>query len=329
MSQLIPFDSGKVPAHLRAAAAALVSNLAPSGGGGGFPTISLKGKVFHLKRGDSKELITNPNDPDTPASSLEVVIIDAGPGAGKNAKVYYAEGYVEGSDGKPDCYSNNGVEPEADAQSKQSNKCAICAHNIWGSGQGGKGRACADSKRLAIAPAGAINDAMMLRVPAGSLAALRDFDKVLTARGVSPQMVVTKIGFDYSVAHPALTFKPVGFVDEGTLSEVMTAMQSDVVKQIIGSQPVVRDEESFEQPAPAPVTKPAAKPVPKVEAPKAEAPKPAAKPAPEADDLPTTPRTKVKVEEDEAPPAPKKAAPKVAEVSSDLDAALDDLDFDM
>ena len=325
MTQLVPFESGKVPAHLRAAG--LISNLAPSGGGGGFPTISIKGKVFHIKRGDQKELISQPNDPDTPASAIEVVIIDAGPAAGKNAKVYYEEGYTEGSEAKPTCYSNDGEKPATDAAEAQAKKCAVCAHNVWGTGQGGKGTRCASSKRLAIATPGAINDAMLLRVPAGSLGALGEYARLLDKRGVAPQAVVTKIGFDYSVAHPALTFKPVGFLDADTFEAVMGAMQDDTVKQITGMVAAVDANEFEADPVPAKKAE-----IPKVEAPK-PTPKPAPKPTPqveEDDELPAAPKAKVKVEGEEAAAKPaKKAASKVETADEGLDAALDDLDFDM
>lgn len=314
MANIIPFESAKLPAHLKAAG--LVSNLS-AGVGGGFPVVSIKGKVFTLKRGDEKTLITRPGD-DEPAGSIEVVIIDAGPEAGKTAKVYYGKTFVEGDDSKPLCYSNNSESPEADSVEPQAKKCALCPHNQWGSkvsDDGKKGRACSESKRLAIAQTGAIGDPMLIRVPAASLKALTQYDKLLATRGVAPQAVVTKIGFDYTVAHPSLTFKPVGFLDENTFNEVLETMQSDVVKQITGISPVQHDE--FET---------AATEAPKVEK-AADKPKKSA-PVVDGDDLPIkVPKTKVKVEGEEAP-VPKKAEPVSTDIESGMDAALDDLDFD-
>lgn len=310
MSNMIPFESAKLPAFLTETFG--ITNDLIVSGGGGFPTVSIKGKVFHLKRGDEKTMITKPGTDDEPASSLEVVILKAGPAGDKLSKVYYEGGYTEGSDDKPLCYSNDGIAPSANSQKPQCKTCAACPHNAWGSKiteEGKKGKQCADSKRLAIAPAGQINDPMLLRVPAASLKALTVFGQTLAKRGVPYQAVVAKIGFDYSVAHPALTFKPVGFVDQETLGEVKEMIESDLVKRICGElEDVIVPDDDFE-------TKP-------------KAAKPAAKkPVVEADDPP--PKVKVQVEDDEAP-APKKAAakPKVQEVEEDLDAALDDMDFD-
>ena len=334
MTKLIPFESASVPGFL-AETFGLNNDLLVSGGGG-FPTVSIKGKVFTLKRGDEKTLITTPGTtPDTggePARHLEVVILKAGPAGDKLAKVYYEGGFTEGSEDKPLCYSNDGVAPSINAQKPQCKTCAACSHNAWGSKiteSGGKGKECSDSKRLAIAPAGQINDPMLLRVPAASLKALTAFGQTLAKRGVPYQAVVAKIGFDYSVAHPALTFKPVGFVDEGTLGEVKDMMDSELVKRICGEieDAFVQDDdtgEKFEQAA-----KPKkAEPKPEAKAAPA-AKKPAVvKPQVDEDDDPP-PKGKVAVEGEEAP-APKKAAPvsKVQEVEEDLDAALDDMDFD-
>ena len=162
---------------------------------------------------------------------------------------------------------------------------------------------------------------MLIRVPADSLKALTAFGQQLAKRGVPYQAVVAKIGFDYSVAHPALTFKPVGFVDEGTLGEIKEAMESDLVKRICGEieDLYVPDDadtgEKFENA--------------KVEPKKAETKKPVVKkPVVEEEDDPK-PKVKVQVESDDEP-APKKTAveTKVQEVEDDLDAALDDLGFD-
>ena len=242
MSNLVPFESAQLPAYLTARSKQDLSEV--MSGGVSFPVISIKGKVFHIKRGDALELVTKPEAPDEPAAGIEVLILRAGP-PGKTAKTFYSTGYTEGSDAKPTCYSNDGVGPAADAEAPQAGTCATCPHNVWGSKiteQGNKTRACADVKRLAVAPAGCVDDAMLLRVPAASLKALNQYVDLLAKRGVdATYKVVTKIGFDYSVAHPALTFKPVGFVDEATFHAAEAARESDVVRQIIGEIAILCD----------------------------------------------------------------------------------------
>lgn len=280
MSQLIPFESANVPAAVAQMFSNAAADLVGNNPGGGFPVISIKGKVFHIQRGGERTLITKPGEED-PAASIEVVVIKANP---NRSKVFYANGYVEGDASKPNCYSNNGIEPEADAAEPQAKKCAACPHNQWGSRvttEGRKAKACADSRRLAIATPGAPNDPMLLRVPAASMKSLEDYGKLLAARGVPHQAVVTKIGFDYSVAHPALTFKPVGMIgDRELLAEVAAAANSDLAAQIAGTMamPPAADGDGEEDNAPAPAPKAAAPAQKPAAAPKA-APKPAPKPS--------------------------------------------------
>lgn len=279
MSKLVPFDSiSKVPATLSQMFGGTAKDLVGNAPSGGFPVVSIKGKVFHIQRGDERILVTKPGE-DDPAASLEVVIVRANP---NRSKVFYAEGYSEGERSKPTCYSNDGVEPAADAQEKQAKKCAACAHNQWGSrvtDGGGKAKACSDSRRIAIATPDAPADPMLLRIPAASMKALEDYGKQLAARGIPPQAVITKVGFDYSVAWPALTFKPVAIIGEmETLQQIKISSESELTAQIVGLAPTpsAATESEVKETAAAATPTPTPTPAP---APKAAAPKPAPKPA--------------------------------------------------
>jgi len=323
---LIPFESAKVPASIAKAFNVSFDDFS-SGQRAGFPVISIKGKVFHIKRGDEKTMVTKPGADDEPAASIEVVILKTHPGV---AKTYYVKGFVEGAAEKPDCYSNDGVTPAADAVSPQAKKCAACPHSQWGSKiteDGKKAKACQDVKRLAVCAAGQLNDPMLLRVPAASLKTWDAYIDLLKKRGVPPPAVVTKIGFDYTVAHPALTFKPIGFLPDDAAVEVNETIISDVVQSIIGGMAPeavapVDDDEPFETPAPV-----AAKPAPAK--PKAAAPKATASSlasvVEEAEE--DAPKAKVRVEaEEEEAPAPAAKPKKAAVVASDdLDAELDNM----
>ena len=182
-------------------------------------------------------------------------------------------------------------------------------------------------KRLAVAPAGQINDPMLLRVPAASLKTWDQYVDLLKKRGVPPPAVVTKVGFDYTVAHPALTFKPVGFIDEAMAVEVKEVLDTDVVQNIIGGAPTAAEVDNGDD-----APKAAAKPAPVEEEAPAPAPKKSAKLAAVVEEAEAAPKAKVKVEaeaEEEAPaPAPKKAA-KVVEVDDDITAGLDDMLSDL
>ena len=268
---IIPFDSGSnLPSFLKKVDIAALNSDLTAHAGGGFPVISIKGKVFAVVRDGERELQMNPKDPDSAATSLNVVLLKANKGT---SKVFYLKGYdKDTSEGqKPDCYSSDGIEPAADAQNKQAKKCATCAHNQWGSriSERGatKGKACSDTVRMAVAPAGQINDAMLLRVPPASIKALGEYGQMLAKRGVGYSMVVTKVGFDLQAESPKLTFSAVGLLDDEGFAEVQEIAKSDVVATILGANPVAAEfvAEAIEAP---PV------PAQKVEAPE---PKPEAK----------------------------------------------------
>jgi hypothetical protein len=235
--------------------------------GGGFPVISIKGKVFAVVRDGDREIMMNPLDPDSAATSIDVVLLKANKGT---SKVFYLKGYdKDTSEGqKPDCYSADGIEPAADAQNKQAKKCATCAHNQWGSriSEKGatKGKACSDTVRMAVAAAGQLNDPMLLRVPPASIKALGEYGQSLAKRGVGYSMVVTKVSFDITAESPKLSFKPIGLLDDAGWQEVQSISTSDIVNSILGANPVAV-ESLIEEPA-----KPKAKPAIVIEEPQAE-----------------------------------------------------------
>lgn len=331
---IIPFEGNNLPAFAKAKAGEgnIAAALALS-----FESISIKGKVFHIRNKSGKTLVTKPGS-DEPAAALEVVILGVGPSADRyqNAKTWYAKQFEDGQQEyeKPDCYSNMGIVPEADSTNKQCATCADCPKNVWGSGKDGKGRECGDSKRLAVARPDDLDHPMLLNVPAASLKPLGQYFNWLLERGIeNSYAVVTRVGFDYSVAHPALTFKAVGFLTV----DPTTAAESDQVQIITGKKALPKHDLADAPPAGAQLPPPAEAPAQQAAAPadapaapaapKAARTKPAAKPTPAPagdDDLPTQPRVAVKVEgRAEAP-----AQPVVMDVDQGLDAAMDDLDFD-
>lgn len=295
---IIPFDSGAgLPAFLKKVDVAALNSDLTAHAGGGFPVISIKGKVFAVVRDGEREIQMNPKDPDSAATSLNVVLLKANKGT---SKVFYLKGYdKDTSEGqKPDCYSADGIEPAADSQNKQAKKCATCPHNQWGSriSEKGatKGKACSDTVRMAVAPAGQINDAMLLRVPPASIKALGEYGQMLAKRGVGYNMVVTKVGFDLQAESPKLTFAPIGLLDDTGWAEVQEMLESDVVTNILGAspgaveavaaaaEPEAEAEAEVEEVKPEPKAKATAKP--KAE-PAVEKPKAAAKPVVVEDDL--------------------------------------------
>ena len=298
MTNIVAFESGKLPAYLSAVNVSELNQDLTSHASSGFPIMSIKGKVFTLSRGDEKTVLPNPKDPDSPATAIDVVIVKVNKGT---SKVFYLNGYKEGEQAKPDCFSNNGDKPDAGSKQPQAKSCQACPHNQWGSKigeNGGKGKACQDSVRIAIAPPDQVNDPMLLRVPPASIKALGELGTACAKRGVPYNAAVTKISFDLASATPKLLFKPVGLLDDATFAAVQEVANSDIVRNITGNG-------FSSEAAPA---------LPATEPEEAPAPKPVAKAKPKAE-----------VHDEEPPKATIKAKPVDLDVG---DLNLDDLNFD-
>ena len=280
MSNIIPFDSGAVPANIRESFGGIESNndLASGVVAGGYPVISYKGNRWHVVEGGNRTLITN-EDGD-PRSSIEVVILKSNPNL---SKIYYEGGYEEGSTAKPTCYSNDGVGPASDATEPQANKCAVCPHNAWGSRiteNGSKGKSCADLRRIAVAPSGDLSKPMLLRIPAASLKELSQYAEMLNRRKAPYSAVVTKIGFDPEVAYQKMKFRAVRWLDEAELEIIQAAAKLDVVNRITGVEADIHIDNGVDElpPPPKHVSKPAPAKVVEQEAEfEEEQPKPKAK----------------------------------------------------
>lgn len=320
MSNIIPFDSGKVPAYLKSLNVADLNTDLTSHAGTGFPVLSIKGKVWAVVRDGERSVLTKDMDGEQIAvPSIDVVIIKANKGT---SKVFYMKGYQEGAENqKPDCFSNHGVVPDPSVEKPQAKSCAVCPHNQWGSkigDNGGKGKACSDSVRLAVAQPDLINDPHLLRVPPATIKALGEYGKALAKRGVPYTAVVTKIGFDMDSPTPKLTFRATGFLSDAAYAQAQEVAAGDVVAAILGTEGAVAAE-------------PDATADLKGEPPKAAVAKPAPAPAP----APAPSKAKVVTEEEvevavaaaapKAKPKPEPVAVTEVEVPG---LNLDDLNFD-
>lgn len=354
MTAIIPLSGGsKLPAYLQNRKALATINAEVITGGAGFPVLSIKGKVFTLVKDGERKVLTRPDDPDEVLQFINLTVVRAN----SKSRVFYAKAYVEGSEGdlgRPDCYSQDGVAPAADARDPQAKKCQACKHAVWGSktssdGQGSKGTACTVNTRLAVVDPDQILqsdevDPYLLRVPAGSRSNFNDVVKAAEARGIPYNALALKVGFDKEAPSPKLTFKLVGLVDDPVYEKVQSLYETDEIKNIVGLGPM-RDHHEPEAPAgnsateddlDAALAAKAAKQAAEATA-KAKATKPAPKPEASMDDLDALmagdskqetaapapkPRTTAKpTPEPEAAPAPAAAGPN-DDLLGDLDSLL-------
>lgn len=205
-----------------------------AGVSGGFPVMSIRGAKWRIVEHGEEHPIYMPGTTDL-APSVKVVLLRANPAV---AKTFYAQAFVEGSDTAPDCYSNDGVRPAADAPAPQCESCAACPQNVWGSKispNGSKIKACADVRRVAILPADDQSySPILLRVPAASLADLAAYGKALKQRGIPYSAVVTKLSFDPDASYPKIMFKFERVLTPDELALVASRLNEPVVDDILG-----------------------------------------------------------------------------------------------
>jgi hypothetical protein len=83
---------------------------------------------------------------------LPVIIIAHG-----YERTYYSRPYQPDSISAPDCYSFDGDGPHEQSQVPQSDRCAQCRFNEFGSATNGKGKGCKEGARFAMIHADALN----------------------------------------------------------------------------------------------------------------------------------------------------------------------------
>ena len=249
------------PAYLAVASEqARARNLAAMGGikAGGFPRISQGGGKFHIVEGDSKTLITDPNNPELPAMQLEVVVVGFNPAV---SKTYYAGDWEPGDAEEPDCSSDNGVVPDSGVPAPQCTNCAACPQNVWGSKiskhNGKQIKACSDNKRLVIVRADDVagSKAISLTITPGALKEWAEYVRALDGKGIEVSTVVTKVQFDPTVTFPKLVFKFGRYLTEAEVAQVRVREAGDDVRLIAAPK-----SSAPAGPATVPVSAPVAQP---------------------------------------------------------------------
>lgn len=275
MSDIIPSNFGKLSKRFVNAS---MDNDLSAGVQTGFGIVGYKGKVWSIRyRGEDTKLMRP--DGDGPRGSVEVVMLKASAAV---SKIWYKDGYVEGSTAAPDCFSTNGLIPDMQSKARQANTCAACPMNAWGSRvtpAGKAGKACSDSKRVAVVPLGDIANEvyggpMLLRVPAASLNDLAQFGNKLQGLGYPYYAVGVRISFDNAEAYPKFQFSAIRPLTDAE-AEIVVQMQADPgVGRVLAE-----GSEHAAAPAPAPTAEtvfeqsPAAPVACGIAPPKAEEPK--------------------------------------------------------
>ena len=314
MSNVALFNPSQAPAFAknRTSLSPIAKALAGGSVGGGGKRISIKGGVFRLNDG-GKEIAAIED------RFLDVVVVNAAPDV---SRVFYAKSY-DGEASSPDCWSQDGKIPSAEAANPQHNKCDGCPKNIAGSGQGNS-RACRYQQRVAVVLANDMEGAVMqITLPATSIFGkeegdnrpLQAYARYLAAQNIDPSEVITRMKFDTKSESPKLFFKAMRWLTDDEFPVIQQQGKTDAAVKAITMTVAKMDNVSTPAPLKLEGKRPAPAPVEEEEAPAPKA-KTKAKPAP----LPA---------EDEEEPVVRKEEKKpnaVPKAKADLSSMVDDWD---
>ena len=154
-------------------------------------------KKFRLPAGEETE------------GPVEAIIVDF-----VSANVFYKDGFDKDNMGPPDCFAIHAepslLVPSENSPDRQAESCAVCPNNQWGSGARGKGKACKNTRVLAVMPvdADAGTPPWILTVSPTGIKKFDDYVRTLAGKDIVPLQIVSRIAFDKAVDYPSLVFSP-------------------------------------------------------------------------------------------------------------------------
>ena len=232
---LIPLE-GTAPRSLAGRQRSGMLDAARSGVQSSFAVVTYKGRSWRLKFRGEVQLVRDAAN--RPMPDLDVVIVGVAPNV---SKIYYEKSYVEGDDNPPDCYSLDGIAPDANVPKRQNPTCGNCPKNAWGSrvtDAGKRAKACQDSRRIALVPLGdianeSLGGPMLLRIPPTSLPNLANYADFLQRKGADLPWVGTRLSFDENVAYPKIQFSALGFLDDEQADQVAVALENPLIERML------------------------------------------------------------------------------------------------
>lgn len=147
---------------------------------------------------------------------LRAVVLDH-----RNLNRYYTQPYNANNPIPPDCFAiakafddlspanHDGV------KSPQADDCASCPRNQWKSAPNGKGKACRNMVRLALAATSSEEEEILtLEIPPTGLKNWAALVSELETIGKLPIQVIVDIEFDEAMSYPVPKFKAVDIVED-------------------------------------------------------------------------------------------------------------------
>lgn len=173
-----------------------------------------------------------------PGNKMTVVILDH-----IMENTFYPDGFDADQPSSPSCFAfgrnENEIAPHEDSAEAVADKCKGCPNNEWGSAEKGRGKACANKRRLAMLTEEGLDDieeaeVAYLRVPPTSITAWAKYvQDIATNMRRPPFGVVTEISvIPDAKTQFRLDFKHVQTIEEDDVLEALEARREKVQDEI-------------------------------------------------------------------------------------------------
>lgn len=239
MSNIVPFSSTNLPAHLQDSQG--LDKSWDEVGGGGFPRLKMKGLTLEASVNGGVVASSEPGQP------ISVVLLRPS----KLGRTFYKDAYEEGSKDMPDCYSLDNVTPAADAKEPQCSSCDLCPMNVKGSGAIKDSKACRYRQTLGVWLPGEATDNIIFQVnlPATSIfpdeenrqgfMPLQRYVRKLKNMRLDPSKIWTEIVVDGYADPKRILMKPIGYINsEEDYELVKKHLHSPELDRILNAGPI-------------------------------------------------------------------------------------------
>lgn len=199
-------------------------------GGSGWPFIGTRSGVFRLNN-------------DVYDSPMLAIILGA-----VNENTYYEGDFDPDQPTGPDCFAigkvgvgDTELAPPADLETKQSDKCAGCPMNEFGTAQRGKGKACKNALRIALLPADDLSperladvEGARLRIPPTSI---KNFGKLrdLLVKGYKLPLFGAVVAIHirpHDKKQFEITFEPVSRIADDAQLEALIGRMDEATREL-------------------------------------------------------------------------------------------------
>jgi hypothetical protein len=182
---------------------------------------------------------------------LNAIVVNAAPKVGR---IFYAKAWSPDAEPTaPDCFSNDGMTPDAKAVNRQSHNCNDCPQNVKGSGQG-QSKACRYSRRIAVLleqDFGSTLEGQVYQLNLASKSLFGDnvgdaftfenYTKYLSSNGKSIDYVVTRISFNDENDNQSVLFNPVRYINRTEYEAVGKVAGTEQTKALVTMTPSQAD----------------------------------------------------------------------------------------